>query len=631
MTRWRLFILMSVVLGGLLACNLVSDADPTAVGQPPSSTEPASLKPAASGAGDDLWRPAPNTTWQWQLGGPIDDSFDVDMYDIELFDNDASVVAALHAQGRKVVCYISVGSWEDRRPDKDQFPAEIIGNDYEGWPGEKWLDIRQIDLLAPIMRARLDACQAKGFDGIEPDNIDSYTNDTGFPLTYQDQLNYNIWLAEEAHLRGLSIGLKNDGDQALDLLPYFDWALTEDCFEQEWCEEMLPFITAGKPVFAAEYTDTGITLEQFCPQARAMNISAILKNRDLDAWREACPPLPTPPSGSDANELSAAASSGLPTLSDVNQWLYLIDVNVEPETIAQIAASAYDMVVLDFIPSEENNTDYPMAEVISQLHNAPQPKLAIAYIDVGQAEDFRTYWQSGWGIGDPEWIITGDPDGWEGNFPVAYWYDEYRDIWLGEKGYLQAILEAGFDGVYLDWVEAYSDEDVAAYAIEDGADARQEMIWWVGDIGDFGRSQNPDFIVISQNAAELAQSDEFVGMIDAISQEQVWFDGGADNDPPGDCPLPRTDEAIDTDAYYDSLSAACRDQYDEFPESTLHVSSEEYLRDLKLAQSKGLIIFTVDYALEPDNINWTYETSRDLGFVPFVGGRALDRFVEPFP
>jgi cysteinyl-tRNA synthetase len=272
-----------------------------------------------------------------------------------------------------------------------------------------------------------------------------------------------------------------------------------------------------------------------------------------------------------------------------------------------------------------------MTAVISQLHNASHPKLVIAYIDIGQAENFRTYWQPGWAIGDPEWIVAGDPDGWEGNFPVAYWYDEYREIWLGEDGYLQAILDAGFDGVYLDWVEAYSDEDVTAFAVEDGADARQEMIWWVEDIGAYGRSQYPEFIVISQNAAELAQSNEFVKAIDAISQEQVWFDGGADNDPPGDCPLPPTDAEIDTDAYYDSLSPACGRQYDEFPESTLHVSSEEYLRDLKLAQSKGLIIFTVDYALEADNIAWVYESSRDLGFVPFVGGRALDRFVGPFP
>ncbi len=238
------------------------------------------------------WQPPLYTTWQWQLDGPIDLSFDVAMYDIDLFDNDASVVAALHAQGRKLVCYINVGAWEEWRPDQDQFPASVIGNDYAGWPGEKWLDIRQIDLLAPVMRARFDQCKAKGFDAIEPDNIDSYTNDTGFPLTYQDQLNYDLWLANEAHARGLSIGLKNNSEQVSGLLPYFDWALTEDCFAQGWCSQLAPFVAAGKAVFAAEYTDE-MTLDQFlnqvCPQANTMNFNAILKNRDLDAWQQACP------------------------------------------------------------------------------------------------------------------------------------------------------------------------------------------------------------------------------------------------------------------------------------------------------------------------------------------------------
>jgi hypothetical protein len=246
-----------------------------------------------SGSPSTWWQPPVNATWQWQLSDPpIDQSFAVDMYDIDMFDNDASTVAALHAQGRKVVCYISVGSWEDWRPDADQFPVSVLGNDYDGWPGEKWLDIRQIDLLAPIMRARFDQCEAKDFDGIEPDNIDGYTNNTGFPLTYQDQIDYNIWLANEAHAHGLSIGLKNDDEQVTDLLPYFDWAMTEDCFADDWCSEMTPFVAAGKAVFAAEYTDV-MTVRDFlntvCPQAQAMQFGAILKDRDLGSWRQACP------------------------------------------------------------------------------------------------------------------------------------------------------------------------------------------------------------------------------------------------------------------------------------------------------------------------------------------------------
>ena len=239
---------------------------------------------------DGIWRPAVGDSWQWQLSDlPLDTSFDVAVYDVDLFETSATKVAALHAQGRRVICYLSAGSWEEYRPDAGQFPPVVIGKDYEGWPGEKWLDIRRIDLLGPLMRARLDLCKAKGFDAVEPDNIDGYTNDTGFPLTAQDQLAYNRWLADEAHARGLSIGLKNDLEQTADLLASFDWALSEDCFDQGWCDAFSAFIQAGKAVFAAEYTDTGITLADFCPQAQALQFSAILKQRDLDAYREGCP------------------------------------------------------------------------------------------------------------------------------------------------------------------------------------------------------------------------------------------------------------------------------------------------------------------------------------------------------
>lgn len=236
-----------------------------------------------------IWRPALNTDWQWQLEGlPVDQTVNAAMYDVDLFDNGADVVAALHARGRHVVCYVNVGAWEDWRPDKDLFAAALLGKVYTGYPDEKWLDIRRTDQLAPIMRSRLDLCKAKGFDAVEPDNIDGYTNDTGFPITYQDQLAYNRWLATEAHSRGLSIGLKNDSDQVGDLVAYFDWALTEDCFAQGWCAKMSLFVQAGKAVFAAEYTDTGAITTHFCPQANVLNFNAILKRHGLDAWRQVC-------------------------------------------------------------------------------------------------------------------------------------------------------------------------------------------------------------------------------------------------------------------------------------------------------------------------------------------------------
>ncbi len=227
-------------------------------------------------------------SWQWQLTGKLDLELQTDVIDIDLGVGQ-SVVDYYHARGAKVICYISVGSYENWRSDANQFPAELLGKDYEGWSGEKWLDIRRIDLLAPIMLARLDACAEKGFDAIEPDNMEIYTNNTGFPLTYADQLGYALWLAEEAHKRGLAIGQKNAPDQTRDLVDVFDFAITEDAFYYGWAQEMSPYIRAGKPVFAAEYTDLPGDFKGFCRQSSELAFSTILKHRDLDAWLESCP------------------------------------------------------------------------------------------------------------------------------------------------------------------------------------------------------------------------------------------------------------------------------------------------------------------------------------------------------
>lgn len=140
-----------------------------------------SIDSATMGSGGaTVWRPAVETSWQWQLQGRLNSSIDAEMYDIDLFENSAGAVANLQRRGRRVVCYISVGSWEEWRPDADQFPEEVLGNRYEGFPDERWLDIRRLDILGPLLRARFDMCRSKGFDAIEPDNIDGYTNDTSF-------------------------------------------------------------------------------------------------------------------------------------------------------------------------------------------------------------------------------------------------------------------------------------------------------------------------------------------------------------------------------------------------------------------------------------------------------------------
>ncbi len=232
-----------------------------------------------------IWKPKVNTSWQWQLTTPVDLSIDAEMYDIDLFQNDAALVAKLHVAGRKAVCYVSVGTYEPYRPDSAQFPAAVKGKAMSDFPDENWLDIRRWDLLGPIFEKRFDLCKAKGFDGLEPDNVDGYSNDTGFPLTYNDQLEFNRRIAALAHARGLSVGLKNDLDQIGDLLPSFDWALNEQCFQYKECGGLSAFVNAGKAVFNVEYQRKP---EQFCAQANSLNFNSLAKNLNLDVYRVPC-------------------------------------------------------------------------------------------------------------------------------------------------------------------------------------------------------------------------------------------------------------------------------------------------------------------------------------------------------
>jgi hypothetical protein len=238
--------------------------------------------PAAAGA---RWHPKPTTApWQWQLQGRIDTSIDAPVFEIDGFDSGASVVRALHARHRKAICYLDVGSWESYRPDAGRFPASVKGSRYEGYPDERWLDIRRIGVLAPLLRNRFDLCRRKGFDAVEPDNVNGYENETGFPLTARDQLRFNRWVAAEVRRRDMSVALKNDGRQVDALLGSFDFAVVEQCFQYEECGDYLPFVRAGKAVFEAEYE---IEPSRFCSRAAQLRFSAIGKGYDLYArpWR----------------------------------------------------------------------------------------------------------------------------------------------------------------------------------------------------------------------------------------------------------------------------------------------------------------------------------------------------------
>lgn len=272
------------------------DAAPGQDAGPGQDAEPGqdagSGQDAGPGSDATIWAPTTGTSWHIQYSGlPVDTSVNATVYNLDLEDTEPSLITSLHAAGRRLQCYFSAGSWEDWRSDADDFPADAIGDEMEGWPGERWLDVRHAG-LRPIMAARLDLAVTKGCDGVDPDNVNGYTNDTGFPLTYEDQLAYNLWLAAEAHARGLAIGLKNDVEQIVDLEPFFEWALNEECLSYDECNLMDPFIASGKPVFHLEYVDDPADgparLAEVCGDPTITGFSTLVKTWDLDAWYLAC-------------------------------------------------------------------------------------------------------------------------------------------------------------------------------------------------------------------------------------------------------------------------------------------------------------------------------------------------------
>jgi hypothetical protein len=225
------------------------------------------------------WVPASHPTWYWQLQGNIDNHEPASIYDVDGFDPSASEVARLHALGKHVVCYIDVGTWENWRPDAKDFPKSVLGNG-DGWPGERWLDIRKLKIIEPIMRRRFEMCARKHFDGLEPDNIDFQGNDPGFPITLADQKRYAIWVADTAHSLGLAVFQKNDPEQAGVLERYFDGVVSEQCNQYQECSSWQPYLKAGKPVLNAEYQQS--LYPSFCKADARAGIEGALFNLALD-------------------------------------------------------------------------------------------------------------------------------------------------------------------------------------------------------------------------------------------------------------------------------------------------------------------------------------------------------------
>lgn len=231
----------------------------------------------------NIWRPQTGTSWQWQLLGAVDRGFDVEAYDVDLFDVTDADMDALKSAGRTVICYFSAGTFEPWRSDVGHLPNNVKGGSLDPPFGDElWLDTNAA-AVRELVKSRLDLAVRRGCDAVEPDNVDGYQNNHRLGLNAASQLAFNRFVADEAHARGLSVGLKNDLDQLAELEPHFDWALNEECVAFDECGVYVDnFVAANKAVFHAEYVAPG-QRNRVCTATRPFGLSTIVKDILLTA------------------------------------------------------------------------------------------------------------------------------------------------------------------------------------------------------------------------------------------------------------------------------------------------------------------------------------------------------------
>lgn len=302
----------------------------------------------------------------------------------------------------------------------------------------------------------------------------------------------------------------------------------------------------------------------------------------------------------------AATPAPLATVRDWGIQLQGLDRDGAIDAVVQ---APLDMVVLEPTRSVRGMEQFATKEMVARVRasaGSSRPhKLCLAYVNVGQAEDYRTYWQADWraptqsASGQPDFMLSLDPDGWPGNYPVAYWRPAWRELALG---LIDAAVSDGFDGAFLDWVLGYGEPAVVAAAQREGVDPTAAMVDLLAALRARARQRNPAFVLIAQNAGELVEKLPAVrDAIDAVSQEDLLFRGQA-GAPWGD---PRGgDVAIDAGwaAVLEKRVRACR--------------------------ALGVAVFSLDYALRPDNAARAIAHARTLGAVPAVSQVSLERLPE---
>jgi cysteinyl-tRNA synthetase len=265
-----------------------------------------------------------------------------------------------------------------------------------------------------------------------------------------------------------------------------------------------------------------------------------------------------------------------PDWAGVDDFVYQLQ-RADPKRIGD---TAFDLVVVSLAAAGNS------PEVIPALKNsAGGPKIILCYMSIGQSEAYRWYWQPNWEMNPPGWLDV--PDGvWAGDHWVHYWDPGWQGIIYGTPdSYLDQILALGFDGVYLDRVDAYW------YYQEQGRDtAAREMVDFIMSFTRYAREKNPGFGVFPQNAEELGiLFPDFMVAMTGIGVEDLYYGYPRDHEPSP------ADWTVGRETTLDQWAAA------------------------------GKLVLTIDYTARPGQIADAYFRSQSHGFTPYVTDRSLGR------
>jgi cysteinyl-tRNA synthetase, unknown class len=228
-----------------------------------------------------------------------------------------------------------------------------------------------------------------------------------------------------------------------------------------------------------------------------------------------------------------------PALGAARSWGYQLQ-----KLDASALGDAFDVLVVDYARDGTEATAYSAIDVGRLRHRANgSPRIVLSYLSIGEAESYRFYWNADWFVRPPSWL-GGENTAWRRNFTVRFWDERWQRLlfdpnptlggWLrdrlglGVKPYLDRIIEAGFDGVYLDRVDAYET------ARAERPTARADMIGFVGALSSFAKARRPGFLVVPQNGEDLLSDGRYVAAIDGAGKEDLLYGEGGDgvvNDP----------------------------------------------------------------------------------------------------